>query len=365
MNYRKILHIDMDAFYASVEQRDHPELKGKPVVVGGSPGGRGVVAAASYEARKFGIKSAMPSFKVLKLCPHAVFIKPRFDAYKEVSIQIRNIFLEWADLVEPLSLDEAYLDVTENKKGEKSARNAAERIRKQIFEETGLTASAGVAVNKFLAKLASDINKPNGIAVITPEKMFKFLEELPVGKFHGIGRATEKKMHALGLFTGAELKALSEQELIKHFGKVGSFYYKIVRGEDDREVQPDRIRKSVGAENTFSKDLEDMPEIRENLSEIAEKVSQRMDRIEAKGRTITLKVRYENFDSVTRSQTLADEVSDVKTIFNTALQLLEFTDVPNRKVRLLGISVSNLNIARDESQSGHQLELPFEPYVAD
>jgi len=357
----------MDAFFASVEQRDHPELRGKPVVVGGSPGGRGVVAAASYEARKFGIHSAMPSYRVVRLCPHAVFVKPRFDAYKEVSEQIRTIFYSWTDLVEPLSLDEAYLDITENKRSIKSARKVAVDIRKEIFEQTGLTASAGIAVNKFVAKIASDLNKPNGLAVITPEKMIPFLEELPVGKFHGIGKATEKKMHAMGIFKGAELKALSEQEMIRVFGKVGSFYYAIVRGEDNRPVTPNRIRKSVGAENTYSEDLEDLPEIRSKLLEIAMKVSERLQKIEAKGRTITVKVRYESFDSVTRSQTLPQETADAAHIYEVAEKLLELTEAGIRKVRLLGISVSNLDISDDDSDSdddrfpGLQLELDFEP----
>ena len=355
---KKIIHIDMDAFFASVEQRDHPALRGKPVVVGGSPDGRGVVAAASYEARKFGIHSAMPSYRALRLCPEVIFVKSRFDAYKAVSEQIREIFHEWTDLVEPLSLDEAYLDITENKKGVLSARQVAKEIKQAIRERTGLTASAGVAVNKFVAKIASDLKKPDGLTVITPEKMTTFLETLPVGKFHGIGKASEKKFHTMGVFTGADLKALSEADLVRNFGKTGSFYYRIVRGEDHRPVEPDRIRKSVGAENTYSEDLEELPEMRQRLREIAEKVSERMQRIDAAGKTITLKVRYDNFESVTRSQTLPGEVCEANVLYHVSEQLLEHTEAGERPVRLLGISVSNLNIS-EESHPGTQLEFEF------
>ncbi len=365
---RKIIHIDMDAFFASVEQHDAPELKGKPVVVGGSPSGRGVVAAASYEARKFGIHSAMPAYRAIRLCPGAIFVKPRFERYKEVSEQIREVFYEFTDLVEPLSLDEAYLDITENKKDIKSARKVATLIKQEIKARTGLTASAGVAINKFLAKIASDLDKPDGLAVITPDKMIGFLEELPVGKFHGIGKATEAKMHSMQLFTGADLKKLSETDLIRHFGKVGYFYYNIVRGIDERRVKPNRIRKSVGAENTFSDDLETLPEMHDKLRTIAAKVSGRMERAEALGRTITLKVRYENFESVTRSQSLDQMVSDEETLYGVATRLMEQTEAGIRPVRLLGISVSNLNLQDDDEEdddkqrerpksSGRQLEL--------
>jgi len=359
---RKILHIDMDAFYASVEQHDSPRLKGKPVVVGGSPSGRGVVAAASYEARKYGIHSAMPAYRAVKLCPNAVFVKPRFHRYKEVSDAIRAIFKEYTDLVEPLSLDEAYLDITKNKKDIRSARKIAELIKQQIREQTGLTASAGVAVNKFLAKIASDLDKPDGLAVITPEKMIPFLEKLPVGKFHGIGRATEARMHSMQIFTGSDLKKLSETELVQKFGKPGYFYYNIVRGIDEREVKPNRIRKSVGAENTYSSDLETMPEIRDKLKDIAHKVSQRMVEADALGRTITLKVRYSNFESVTRSQTLDFMINEEEMLYDTAHELLEHTEAGIRPVRLLGISVSNLNLQDDEipkrsTGPGRQLDL--------
>jgi DNA polymerase-4 len=346
---RKIIHIDMDAFFASVEQHDAPELKGLPVVVGGSPNGRGVVAAASYEARTFGIRSAMPAWRAVKLCPEAVFVKPRFERYKEVSDAIREIFYEYTDLVEPLSLDEAYLDITENKKGIKSARRVAELIKQDIRQRTGLTASAGVAVNKFLAKIASDLNKPDGLAVITPEKMIPFLEQLPVGKFHGIGKATEAKMHANHIFTGADLKKLSETEMMRTFGKSGLFYYNIVRGIDERRVKPHRIRKSVGAENTFSEDLQTFPEMEERLRAIAVKVAARMKKADASGRTITLKVRYDNFESVTRSRTLQEMVCDEETLYRTSRDLMDDTEAGIRPVRLLGISVSNLNLQDEEN----------------
>nr|WP_270049193.1 DNA polymerase IV [Cyclonatronum proteinivorum] len=370
---RKIIHVDMDAFFASVEQLDAPELRGKPVVVGGSPDGRGVVAAASYEARKYGIRSAMPARRAVKLCPHLIFVKSRFERYKEISAQIREIFYSFTDLVEPLSLDEAYLDITENKRGIASARQLARLIKEEIKAKTGLTASAGVAVNKFVAKIASDLNKPDGLAVITPEKMIPFLEQLPVGKFHGVGKATEAKMHGLHLFTGADLKKLSEPELLRHFGKVGHFYYNIVRGIDDRPVKPNRIRKSVGAENTFSEDLQTLPEMKARLSVIAAKLAERMQRAGAMGKTITLKVRYEDFESVTRSRTLDHLTDREDELFQVALSLLDQTRAGIRPVRLLGISVSNLNLQDEEDhvpgtgsmqRPGIQLEL-FEQGTAD
>ncbi|AXJ00061.1 DNA polymerase-4 [Cyclonatronum proteinivorum] len=363
----------MDAFFASVEQLDAPELRGKPVVVGGSPDGRGVVAAASYEARKYGIRSAMPARRAVKLCPHLIFVKSRFERYKEISAQIREIFYSFTDLVEPLSLDEAYLDITENKRGIASARQLARLIKEEIKAKTGLTASAGVAVNKFVAKIASDLNKPDGLAVITPEKMIPFLEQLPVGKFHGVGKATEAKMHGLHLFTGADLKKLSEPELLRHFGKVGHFYYNIVRGIDDRPVKPNRIRKSVGAENTFSEDLQTLPEMKARLSVIAAKLAERMQRAGAMGKTITLKVRYEDFESVTRSRTLDHLTDREDELFQVALSLLDQTRAGIRPVRLLGISVSNLNLQDEEDhvpgtgsmqRPGIQLEL-FEQGTAD
>ncbi|MEX0771694.1 MAG: DNA polymerase IV [Balneolales bacterium] len=359
---RKIIHIDMDAFFASVEQRDHPELRGKPIVVGGKPEGRGVVAAASYEARKFGIHSAMPAARVMRLCPQAIFVKPRFNVYKEVSVQIRDIFLDYTSLVEPLSLDEAYLDVTDNNMDNPSATLIARDIRQKIKDKTNLTASAGIATNKFLAKMASNINKPDGITVITPEEAQGFIEQLPIGKFYGIGKATEAKMHNLGIKTGADLKAWSKMDLQQSFGKVSAFYYNITRGIDDREVKPNRIRKSVGAENTFAEDINDFEEIIIRMHEIAEKVSLRMIKAEASGKTITLKVRYDNFDSVTRSATIQDFVNDPATLLQLASELLKETEAGERKVRLLGISVSNLNLNVDKTP-GLQLSFDFKQDV--
>lgn len=354
---RKIIHIDMDAFYASVEQRDFPEYRGKPVVVGGSPDGRGVVAAASYEVRKFGVHSAMPAAKAVRLCPQAIFVKPRFDVYREVSGQIREIFFEFTDLVEPLSLDEAYLDVTENHPGIPSATIIAQKIRKRIKQKTDLTASAGVAYNKFLAKVASDINKPDGIAVITPEKAEAFLESLDIRAFHGIGAATEEKMNRLGIANGNDLKAWEEIDLIEHFGKAGRHYYRIVRGIDNRPVKAHRIRKSIGKERTFSDDIDDLGWIANFLEELAEKIAASMQDKNASGKTVTLKVRYDDFETITRSTSYNYHINDAKAIADSAKLLLEQTEVGQRKVRLLGITLSNLNL----NESGHfkQLQIPF------
>lgn len=355
---RKIIHIDMDAFYASVEQRDFPEYRGKPVVVGGSPEGRGVVAAASYEVRKFGVHSAMPAAKALRLCPQAIFVKPRFEVYREVSEQIREIFFQFTDLVEPLSLDEAYLDVTENHINLPSATLIAKEIRKRIKEKTRLNASAGVSFNKFLAKVASDINKPNGMAVITPEKAESFLEELPIGEFYGIGSATEEKMKSLGIYTGKDLKEWEEIDLVERFGKTGRYYYRIVRGMDHREVKPHRIRKSIGKERTFSEDVEDLNWIHNFLDELAEKVSASMKKKQAAGKTVTLKVRYADFETLTRSTSFSHYIDNTEDIAETAKLLLEQTQVGKRKVRLLGITLSNLNLS--EEGRFEQLNIPFE-----
>lgn len=298
---RKIIHIDMDAFYASVEQRDDPVLRGKPVAVGGSRE-RGVVAAASYEARRFGVHSALPSVTARRKCPDLVFVSPRFDVYQAVSLQIREIFAEHTDLIEPLSLDEAYLDVTENRLGIASATRTAEVVRARIFAETGLTASAGISYNKFLAKIASDQNKPNGQFVITPAMGPAFVEALPVGKFHGIGPATASRMRRLGIETDADLKAQSLSFLQKHFGKAGSWYYGIARGLDERPVRPDRPRKSVGAESTFASDLFELVEARNALQPITERVWQHCENKRVRGRTVTLKVKYADFRQITRSQ---------------------------------------------------------------
>lgn len=358
---RKIIHIDMDAFFASVEQRDFPQYRGKPLVVGGSPQGRGVIAAASYEARKFGIHSAMPASRAVRLCPSAIFVKPRFDVYKEVSQQIRAIFLDYTDLVEPLSLDEAYLDVTENHKGIPSATLIAREIKKRIEEETGLTASAGISENKFLAKIASDMDKPDGIYLISPERAEAFIEDLSIGKFHGVGKATQEKMERLGIHTGKDLKTWDEVDLVKHFGKSGHHYYRIARGIDNRMVKPDRIRKSIGKERTFSEDVSDLEWIENFLDELAEKVSTSMKKLDASGKTITLKVRYKNFDTVTRSQTLFQYTNSKEELSSIAKTLLLETEAGEREVRLLGISVSSLNLTEGGS-FGEQLEIPFKKY---
>lgn len=348
----------MDAFYASVEQRDFPEYRGKPVIVGGSPEGRGVVAAASYEVRKYGVHSAMPAAQAIRLCPHAVFVKPRFEVYREVSEQIREIFFQFTDLVEPLSLDEAYLDVTENHINLPSATLIAKRIKKLIKKKTRLTASAGVAHNKFLAKVASDLDKPNGLAVILPEDADEFMEKLEIGEFHGIGNAIESKMKSLGIYTGKDLKAWSEIDLIEQFGKTGRYYYRIVRGIDNREVKPHRIRKSIGKERTFSEDVDDLNWIHNFLTELAGKISESMQKKQAAGKTITLKVRYDDFETITRSTSFSHYIDRAGDIAETAISLLEQTQVGERKVRLLGITLSNLNL----NQRGHfkQLEIPFE-----
>lgn len=341
-NYRKIIHIDMDAFYASIEQRDNPEYRGKPIAVGGSPEGRGgVVATASYEARKFGIRSAMSSKKAVQLCAHVIFVKPRFEAYKEASLKIREIFHRYTDLIEPLSLDEAYLDVTEDKQQIGSAIEIAKQIKQAIKEELNLTASAGVSVNKFVAKIASDINKPDGLKFIGPSRIESFMEELPVEKFFGVGKVTAEKMKGMGIMKGADLKKLSESELTKHFGKPGKFYYKIVRGVDDREVLPHRETKSIGAEDTFPYDLTQLDEMQAALEKIATIVHDRLHRNQLKGRTVTLKVKYYDFKQVTRSQSFAHGIDDFETINATATQLLIGSETDGKKIRLLGITLSN------------------------
>lgn len=338
----KIIHIDMDAFYASVEQRDNPQYQGKPIVVGGSPEGRGgVVAAASYEARKYGVRSAMSSKKAQQLCKHLIFVFPRFEVYKEVSRHIRSIFHRYTDLIEPLSLDEAFLDVTEDKQQIGSAIEIAKRIRKEIKAELNLTASAGVSVNKFAAKVASDLNKPDGLTFIGPSRLPSFMEKLPVEKFFGVGKVTAAKMKKLNLHTGADLKRLTQNELIKHFGKSGKFFYKIVRGIDDREVRPDREAKSVGAEDTFSFDLTTREEMNLELEKIALTVQARLARYHLKGRTVTIKVKYHDFKQITRSQSLDEAIDDLETIERAAKQLLDSVDLSDKKVRLLGISLSN------------------------
>jgi len=353
---RKIIHIDMDAFYASVEQHDHPELKGKPLAVGGSKE-RGVVAAASYEARKWGVRSAMPSVTAARLCPELIFVPPRFDRYKEISQHIRAIFLDYTDLVEPLSLDEAYLDVTENKKAMRSATLIAEEIRKRIFDDTGLTASAGISINKFLAKVASDVNKPNGQKLIAPEEVIEFLEQLDVQRFHGVGKVTAQKMMQLGIFTGADLKKKELPFLVEQFGKSGQHYYNIVRGIHNSEVKPDRIRKSLGAERTFDSDLRSDEEMEQALQKIAKTVAQRSQKSETKGKTITLKYKYSDFTQHTRARSLPYFVGDEQLLCETAIELLHESEL-NQPVRLLGITLSNLNTEEDRGP-GYQLTLEF------
>jgi len=339
---RKIIHIDMDAFYASVEQRDNPDYRGKAIAVGGSPEGRGgVVATASYEARKFGVRSAMPSKRALQLCPELIFVRPRFDVYKEVSRRIREIFSRHTDIIEPLSLDEAYLDVTEDKQGIGSAIEVAKLIKQAIRDELQLTASAGVSVNKFVAKIASDLNKPDGLTFIGPSSIESFMEKLPVEKFFGVGKVTAEKMKKMGLHTGADLKRLSEHDLKQYFGKPGGFYYKIVRGLDDREVQPHRETKSVGAEDTFPYDLTQTEEMYAELEKIAFVVDDRLKRHGLKGRTITLKIKYADFRQITRNQSFPYAVEGYEKILETVKQLLLSTEPEDKPVRLLGISVSN------------------------
>ncbi len=355
---RKIIHIDMDAFYASVEQRDFPEYRGKPLIVGGSPEGRGVVAAASYEVRKFGVHSAMPAAKAIRLCPQAIFVKPRFEVYREVSAQIRDIFFSVTDLVEPLSLDEAYLDVTENHLNLPSGTLIAQKIRKAIKEKTRLTASAGVSFNKFLAKVASDLDKPDGLSVITPEEADAFLEELEIGAFHGIGSATEQKMKSLGIYTGRDLKEWSKIDLVEKFGKTGRHYYRIVRGLDNREVKPHRIRKSIGKERTFKKDRDDLEWIYDFLDELSKKVAESLKKKEAAGKTVTLKVRYDDFETLTRSTSFSHYIDQAEDIAETTKLLLEQTEVGKRKVRLLGITISKLNLS--EAGRFEQLDIPFD-----
>jgi DNA polymerase IV len=338
---RKIIHIDMDAFYASVEQRDNPILRGKPVAVGGSQE-RGVVAAASYEARKFGVRSAMPSVTARRKCPDLIFVKPRFDVYKEVSQQILAIFAEHTTIIEPLSLDEAYLDVTENLQGIASATEIAERIRAKIRAETQLTASAGVSYNKFLAKLASDHRKPDGLFVITPAMGPSFVEALPVERFHGVGPATAAKMKTLGIFTALDLRAKDEVFLSKHFGKAGRHFYCICRGIDHRRVLPNRARKSVGAENTFSRDLTSLDDMRAELGPLVEKVWQYCNATGVRGRTVTLKVKFADFRIITRSRSRLMPISDRSTLASISDELLA-AQFPMRKgIRLLGVSLSSL-----------------------
>ena len=348
---RKIIHVDMDAFYASVEQRDNPEYRGKPVVVGGTPEQRGVVAACSYEARKFGIHSAMSATQAHQRCPQAIFLKPRFTAYREVSEEIQAVFRQFTDLVEPLSLDEAYLDVTHNQDYSGSATLIAKEIKYLIKEKTDLNASAGVSYNKFLAKIASDMDKPDGLYLITPEQGPEFIKTLPVRQFHGIGKATEKRMKEFGIHTGEDLLQRDLNELVKKFGKAGHFYYSISRGIDHRPVNNQRIRKSVGKETTFSKDMGDINEMFSILEELSSSVSRILFGKNLSAQTITLKVKYADFEQITRSRTIEKPTLSASNIFETVKDLLTNTEVGKRKVRLLGVSTSKLQEKGDDQRN--------------
>nr|WP_221411524.1 DNA polymerase IV [Dysgonomonas sp. 216] len=352
---RKIIHIDMDAFYASIEQRDNKELRGKPIAVGYS-GNRGVVAAASYEARRYGIKSAMASKTALRKCPHLIFVPARFDIYRSVSSQIMDIFHEYTDIVEPLSLDEAFLDVTENLKNIASATQIAKEIKARIFEETALIASAGVSFNKFLAKIASDYNKPNGLFVIKPKIAESFIEQLPIEQFFGVGKVTAKTMHQLGIKTGWDLKQKSEEMLVNIFGKAGHMYYQNARAIDNRLVNPNRIRKSIGAEMTFDHDIDSFDELYAEMKDVAADVINRISRRSFEGRTVTLKIKYADFKVITRSKTLNAPIKDIDTLMLIGDELLRMVDI-SPTVRLLGLSIKNSD--SDIWRDAIQLEIDF------
>jgi DNA polymerase-4 len=353
---RKIIHIDMDAFYASVEQRDDPTLRGKPVAVGHAAK-RGVVAAASYEARKFGVRSAMPSTTAMRQCPNLVFVPPRFDVYRAVSKEIHAIFADYTRLIEPLSLDEAYLDVTDNRRAIPTASATAVEIRQRIFEQTGLTASAGISYNKFLAKLASDYRKPNGQFVVLPDKGAAFVEVLTVNKFHGVGPVTSDKMSRLGIRTGADLRACSMPFLVQHFGKSGPWYYSVSRGEDDRPVRPDKERKSSGSETTFSDDLTNLPEIEREVIGQADEVWAWCQKAKAFGRTVTVKIKYADFQIATRARSASGLVTSQETLRAMAIELVRSVFPLRRGVRLVGVSVSNFD--RQINAASAQMGLEF------
>ncbi|MCB1158154.1 MAG: DNA polymerase IV [Leptospiraceae bacterium] len=355
---RKIIHIDMDAFYASVEQRDRPEYRNKPVIVGGSPNSRGVVCTASYEARKFGVRSAMPCSKAFRLCPSGIFIPPRFEVYRQVSKEIHRIFHEYTDLVEPLSLDEAYLDVTENKVGAEKAMRVAREIKTKIFQTTKLSASAGVSNCKFIAKVASGMNKPDGLTLIAPDKVLSFLEELNIENFPGIGRVGATRMKRLGIERGKDLQKFSEAELVKLFGKFGVFLHKIAFGIDEREVKPYRTRKSIGAENTFAKDISGKENLMKELSKIEETLWNRIQKAKAYGKTLTLKVKFHDFRTHSKSQSFSSYLKNREELKKEALILLENSEAEEEPVRLLGLSISHLDIEEEEKEAA-QLELPF------
>lgn len=354
---RKIIHIDMDAFFASVEQLDNPELRGKPVAVGGS-GPRSVVAAASYEARKYGVRSAMPSVTARKLCPGLIFVKHNFERYNEISARVHEIFRKYTDLIEPLSIDEAFLDVTSDRLSIGSATIIAELIRKEIKETTGLTASAGVSVNKFLAKIASDINKPDGMFVIRPEEAEKFIEKLDIEKFFGIGKVTAEKMHKLGIHKGKDLRKWDLPSLVRNFGKSGVFFHDIARGKDDRPVEPLSERKSIGTELTFEKDLTTGFEIVAELYKLEKELMERIESAGCTGKTVTLKIKFSDFRQITRSKTVHNYIRDFKTLHKEITSVRKALDLNNVKIRLLGVSISNLE---DEEDTDRQLHL-FDEY---
>lgn len=355
---RKIIHVDMDAFYASVEQRDFPHLRGKPLVVGGSPEGRGgVVATASYEARAYGIRSAMSSKKAQQLCPYAIFVYPRFQVYKEVSKQIHEIFARYTDLIEPLSLDEAYLDVTFDKKGIGSAIDIAKEIKAAIKEELGLTASAGVSINKFVAKVASDLNKPDGLTFVGPSKIARFMEKLPVEKFHGVGKVTAQRMKMQGIRWGSDLKKLSEERLTILFGKSGKFFYQIVRGIDNREVKPHRETKSISSEDTFAEDMAKDELLEQKLLEITRNTFARAERYQLFGRTLNLKVKFSDFKVITRSKSFDFLVVDVLFAYENLREMLEQIDFEHKKVRLIGVGLSNFLYQTDNESAIKQTTL--------
>jgi len=351
---KKIIHIDMDAFYASIEQRENPELAGQPVAVGG--GKRGVVTAASYEARVFGVRSAMPAGLALRLCPRLIFVKPRFELYREVSQQLRAIFRSYTDLVEPVSIDEAYLDVTDVRRGPRSATLIARAIKEDIRAATRLTATAGVSFNKFLAKTASGMNKPDGLTVILPEEARDVLAAMAIERFHGIGPATARRMRELGVETGADLLRMTEAELAERFGRAGRHYFRMVRGIDDREVRTDRTRKSLGAERTFEHDIIDPAGMRDRMEPIAAEVARRLEQADLAGRTVTLKIKYHDFTISTRSRTLAQSIWSAKDILAIGMDLLRDPFPPSRAVRLLGLTLSNLH-SRSEEPEDRQLVL--------
>ncbi len=351
----KIIHVDMDAFYASVEQMDNPELRGKPIAVGGNEI-RGVITTASYEARSFGVHSAMPGVVAKRRCPDLIFVKPRFSRYKEISKQIRKIFYDYTDLVEPLALDEAFLDVTANKVNNSSATLIAEEIRQRIYMEVGLTASAGISINKFTAKIASDINKPNGQKTINPNEVISFLETLAIEKFFGVGKVTARKMNNHGIFSGKDLKEKDLSYLSKHFGKSGVHFYNIVRGIQHSTVQPNRIRKSISSESTFENDLIEMSEYENALFEIAQDLERSLNKMKIMGKTITLKIKYNDFTQQTRSKTIGYFVSKIDEFYPILLDILHKHPL-EKPVRLLGIGFSNLNTEKPPEGSQRQLSL--------